>query len=176
MRAIHMAGVTGILLLALLVALAGLYMLSHSKKENLNKFYSISSLVAVIFASCVFIFGLACGIMCMACGKGHCGPDGDMKHHRMMMHKMHGGCNPHGMMMGGCDEMGGNCMMHMGKGGCDKMMNCKMHNEKCSMMGGGNCKMMDGDEGKCGGAMKKEITIQVEDKDGKKTETKTEVR
>jgi hypothetical protein len=127
-QGIHMAGVAGVLLLALLVMLAGLYMLAHTKKENLNKFYSISALVAVIFAVSVFVFGVVGGIMCATCGKCHHERGGKMKHRMMMqqcMRGMHGG--GHNMMMdcrgGGCEMGDENCQ----PGECGPQMKMRHH-------------------------------------------------
>ncbi|MFI5202954.1 MAG: hypothetical protein ACHQF2_00540 [Flavobacteriales bacterium] len=174
MKACMIAG-TGILLLSLLVVMAGLYMLAHSKKENLNKFYSISALVAVIFSSSVFIFGIAGGIMCMACGKCKDNNGGKMKRHMMMMQRMHGGGSCYMMNGNGgmCEMGGGSCEMGGNGGSCYRDMKCGGGMEECHRMQGcrekKECKM-DGDK------ETKEVIIKIDGKDGKKTETKTEIK
>ena len=117
-----------ILLLAMIVVLAGLFMLAKAKKEQLGRTYVIASSVAAGFGVLVFVFGITAGIlMCChkACGgKMNCGSEkacpmmkcGDMDHCDKMM-----GEN------GGCEKMGGKC----GQGGSCEM---KAMSGKCEMM------------------------------------------
>lgn len=159
MGIVHMAGV---LLFALAVALGGLFMLAYSKKENLGRFYSISALVAVIFACSVFVFGIAGGIMCTVCGHCKDGKKGKMKH-MMMMERMHGGRHGNWMQSGEC-EMGGN------GGSCYRGMKCGGGMEACEGMKMHGCKDMK--KCKMGDKMKKEMVIEIDNDDAKNADTR----
>lgn len=139
-----------VLLLAILVVLAGLFMLAKAKKEQLGRTYVIASTVAAGFGVLVFIFGLTAGIL-MACFHHKCGGNmkcksesscpmmqgGGMGHCSKMM-GAHGGCP---MMNGGsdCKMMGahGSCSMMSGHGQCEMGGKCSMKTM------GGKCEMME---------------------------------
>lgn len=59
--------------LALLVLLAGFFMLAYSKKEGLGILSKISSYIAILFGGIVFVGGLLCATMCGSCHKSKCG-------------------------------------------------------------------------------------------------------
>jgi hypothetical protein len=143
-----------VLLLAMLVVLAGLFMLAKAKKEQLGRTYVIASTVATGFGVLVFVFGITAGIL-MCCHKA-CG--GKMKcGNQISCPMMKGGG------MGHCQQMMG------GHGGCEMMNshgNCKMDQGNCGH-GGSSCKM-GGMSGKCemmqmkceGGDVVKEVIIK----------------
>lgn len=175
----HLLHVAAVLLFALAVALGGLFLLAYAKKENLGKIYSITALVAVIFAATVFVFGSAGAALSFA--KGKKGGKKKNKMEKMMrMHQMHGMGGNNMMWMGhgggsecgmggGCPMMKGHCDMSGGKCEMKGEMKCMHGDMKCDMMGGKK-KMDCCKDGKCkmhGGGMKKEITVEVETKDGK---------
>jgi len=57
------------LALALLVLLAGLFLLAYSKKEGLGIITKIASYIAVTFGAVVFVGGLICAMTCGSCHK-----------------------------------------------------------------------------------------------------------
>jgi predicted membrane protein len=57
------------LALALLVLLAGLFLLAYSKKEGLGILTKIASYAAISFGSIVFIGGLVCAMTWLTCHK-----------------------------------------------------------------------------------------------------------
>lgn len=114
-----------VLLLAMLVVLAGLFLLAKAKKEQLGRMYVIASTVATTFGILVFVFGITAGIL-MCCHKA-CG-HGKMKCRSEMSCPMMGGGG-----MGHCSEMMG------GHGGCSKMNNSQ---SECGM--GGGCESGNG--------------------------------
>jgi hypothetical protein len=58
--------------LALLVLLAGFFMLAYSKKEGLGILSKISSYIAILFGGIVFVGGMICAT-CGSCHKSKCG-------------------------------------------------------------------------------------------------------
>lgn len=74
--------------LSLLVLLGGFFLLAYSKKEGLGMMSKISSYVAILFGTVVFVGGLICMCICGSCGeKVGWGKDG---HYKMEM-GLHGG-------------------------------------------------------------------------------------
>lgn len=63
------------LALALLVLLAGLFLLGYAKKEGWGMFSKIASYVAILFGTIVFVGGLICAMMC----HNYCGDKGSCK-------------------------------------------------------------------------------------------------
>ena len=61
--------------LALIVLMGGLFLLAYSKKEGLGKLTKITSYVAIVFGTAVFVGGLICAIMCSACNNSKCHKD-----------------------------------------------------------------------------------------------------
>ncbi len=155
-----------VLLLAILVVLAALFMLAKSKKEQLGRLYVIVSSVAAAFGILVFVFGITAGcLVCMkrCAGKGEsCNKDQNcpmMRHGGM--HRGRGECNME--MMGNCQGNGGSCSMMGGEQG------------SCSMKGMGSCSMNEMKCNKCDKIVK-EITMEIDSKDLKETpEVKVEV-
>lgn len=108
--------------LALLVVLAGLFLLAYSKKEGLGKMTKIASYVAILFGTLVFVGGILCGITC----KGHCG-EGKCEKRVEIRKEMHGGhCESgamecHGDMEGAhCEKGEMECHEGMSAGHCEK--------------------------------------------------------
>ena len=64
-----------VLSLALIVLMGGLFLLAYSKKEALGKLTKITSYLAIVFGTAVFVGGLICAIMCSTCNKGKCDKD-----------------------------------------------------------------------------------------------------
>jgi len=58
--------------LALIVLLAGLFLLAYAKKENLGIITKIASFVAITFGTIVFVGGLIISTMCGSCHKSNC--------------------------------------------------------------------------------------------------------
>ena len=96
------------LCLALIVLMGGLFLLAYSKKEGLGKLTKITSYVAIVFGTAVFVGGLICAIICSTCNKGKC-------------HKNNKGCSK--------DKM--ECSND--KKGCSKdKMECSNDKKECS--------------------------------------------
>lgn len=130
--------------LSSLVILAGLYLLSRSKKENLSNVYQFSSYAAIVLGFLLFAGTIVGGGMrMMHCKKGHhaqsmcspmhhggamsmCGSSCGMKGHGMMGHGMKGMCG----MKGGHHGMKGHAGMGAGHHGMHTGMH-KMCSEKC---------------------------------------------
>lgn len=74
------------LALALLVLLAGLFLLAYSKKEGLGILTKIASFVAITFGTIVFVGGLICALSMGSCNKkegcrkGRCSKEMRMHH------------------------------------------------------------------------------------------------
>jgi hypothetical protein len=97
------------LALALLVLLAGLFLLAYSKKEGLGILTKIASYAAIAFGTIVFVGGLICALSFGSCHKKQgCKKDGHCKR-----------------------EMSMHCKKNDGK--CADMGNCSKTSEKCDM-------------------------------------------
>ena len=117
--------------LAMLVLLAGLFLLAYSKKEGLGKMTKIASYVAIIFGTFMFVSGLLCAIMC----KGNCCEEKCEK--RIEIHKEMGG--------GHCESEEMECHEGMGASHCEKggmkdcckegKMECKNADKDCCKEG-----------------------------------------
>ncbi|HYG51656.1 MAG TPA: hypothetical protein VD905_12175 [Flavobacteriales bacterium] len=113
-----------VLLLALLVLLAGLFMLAKARKENLGRAYIWASYVAAGFGVLVFVFGITAGILMAIFHSKHGGhmPCGKRMHCPMIQGcgsmQMHGGkCE--GACGGNCSEAGmPNCAGNCSEGMC----------------------------------------------------------
>ena len=165
--------------LALIVLLGGMFLLAYAKKESLGKMYKITSYVAVLFGTTVFIGGLIMAL-CGPCHESKCNKGGMKCTKEVRMECTKGGsemeCHKggaamkchEGMMENGACMKDGKCAKGMGEGSCcakgageckDGMMNgkpCKMVDGKCAMVVEGECKdgMKDGKpcktvDGKC---------------------------
>lgn len=125
-----------VLLLALLVVLAGLFLLAKAKKEQLGRTYVIASTVATAFGVLVFVFGITAGIlMCChkACGHGKRNCRSEMSCPIMGGH-------------GGCSKMNDSqseCGMNEGCGGGHGSFHMKMKRKHCEMSNM-NCEGGDG--------------------------------
>ena len=106
---------------ALIVLMAGLFLLAYAKKEGLGRLTKFVSYVAIIFGTVAFLGGITRVAMNGSCHKGMCDKN-----------------NTECSMMSNCDKGGDACPK---KGHCDKgMENCPMksHCDKdgdASMMG-----------------------------------------
>lgn len=58
--------------LALLVLMAGQFLLAYTKKEGLGKFTKFTSYFAIIFATLMFVGGLLGATLCLTCHKSKC--------------------------------------------------------------------------------------------------------
>lgn len=124
--------------LALLVLLAGLFVLAYAKKEGLGWMTKISSYIAITFGIVVFVGGIVCATMCGSCHKSSC--HGNSGKCSMEMKKDCSGssCSEagmhHGGMKGDCSKKSGCCsgMNHheMSEGAC-----CKKEGKECHMDG-----------------------------------------
>lgn len=108
--------------LALIVLLAGLFLLAYAKKENLGIITKIASYVAITFGAIVFVGGLILATMCGSCHKSNCS-----KNKMECRSEMKGDCS------------GSSC--HNSKGSCEKKsMSCKgMENGDTEMMCKDHC-------------------------------------
>lgn len=145
------------LCLSILVILAGMYLLSKSKKESLGNFYLFSSYSAIILGALLFagtVIGGVCMRHCQGGKQGSCYSQGyDAK------------C--------GNGAMGGHCMSMCKSGGAGQ----------CASMGGGMCHgggamacSQTGKMGKCGGMKHHEMMIEVhsDDDEGDENEDESE--
>jgi hypothetical protein len=61
--------------LALIILMGGLFLLAYCKKEGLGKLTKITSYVAIVFGTAVFVGGIICAIMCSTCHNSKCYKD-----------------------------------------------------------------------------------------------------
>lgn len=138
--------------LALLVLLAGLFLLAYAKKEGLGWMTKISSYVAITFGIVVFVGGIVCGIMCGGCHKSACGDKGGKCTMEMKKDCSGSSCSGGGMHHGD---------MHHGgmKGDCSKKSACCGGEMKCEGMSKGDCCEKEGKQCHMDGA-EKEIKVE----------------
>jgi hypothetical protein len=137
--------------LCLLVIVAGMFLLAHTKKENLGNFYKYVALFVVIMG---FLGILACAARCAmrCCRMGQ--HRMEMREYRMMdgdggMMRHMGGCGMMGhrhMMMGGCCDGMRGCNEGMSQCNEGMMNGCSGDMNQCDMnKDGGSCPMMKGE-------------------------------
>lgn len=116
---------------ALIVLMAGLFLLAYANKEGLGRLTKFVSYVAIIFGTVAFLGGIIRVAMNGPCHKGMCDKN-----------------NTECSMMSNCDKGGDDCPMM--KGHCDKgSENCPMNNGHCDK-GNENCpKSASGDMARC---------------------------
>ena len=114
----------------LLALIAGMFLLAHTKKDNLGGFFKFISWFVIVSSIVMMVYAISansCRLM-MRCKMG-C--DKEMMMGKCGMHGPEGmmGCCGHDGMMGGCDkEKMGCCDKEKGMMGCDKdkeKMGCK---------------------------------------------------
>jgi hypothetical protein len=100
--------------LTLLVVVAGMFLLSHTNKENLGPVYKVISYFVVVTGFIGFLIGICCGICRMHCNKQSCS-----KQEKMCCSANYKGCS---QAMAGCSKMSCTPMdnMHFGKMGGEK--------------------------------------------------------
>lgn len=147
--------------LAMLVLLAGLFLLAYAKKEGLGKMTKIASYVAILFGTFIFVGGLLCAAMC----KGKCCGNKCEKE-KMECHEGNGG--------GHCESRDMECHEGMVESHCEKgdmkdcckegKMECKNSDKDCCKEDKGECK--DAEKDCCKGETKveKKVEVKVEEK------------
>ena len=124
---------------ALIVLMAGLFLLAYAKKEGLGKLTKFAAYVAIVFGTVAFLGGITAATLKASC----CGKN---RTECPMMSKCDKGGDACPMQSGHCDKGGDASMM----GHCDKgMENCPMNNGHCDK-GMENCpKSASGDMAGC---------------------------
>ena len=132
--------VIGLVLFAMALGLAALFLLAKAQKENLGKLYSVSAYVVLTVSVLVILFSITAGIM-HCCHGGGCakGKGG---------HGCKGGKSECPMMKGSC---GSESSCSSDAGSCSKGGSCEMGGKSCSKggscsmdgMSGGDCMMMN---------------------------------
>lgn len=122
--------------MALLVLIAGLFLLAYAKKENLGKISKLVAFVAIAFGTIVFIGGLVCLLMCGSCNQGKCHKNESSCQREMSKDcgnrcssaamKCHGDMKCEGNMNAACE---GKDAAHC----ASKMENCNGHCDKSKM-------------------------------------------
>lgn len=143
--------------LALLVVLAGLFLLAYSKKEGLGKMTKIASYVAILFGTIVFVGGLICGMSCKGkCSEGKCEKSVEIHKEMRGGHCEGGAMECHGKMEGAhCEKGEMKCHEGMSAGHCEKGAEkdcCKEDKMECKNADKGCCKdgvCKDVDKGCC---------------------------
>jgi uncharacterized membrane protein (DUF485 family) len=123
--------------LALLVLLAGLFLLAYAKKEGLGWLTKISSFVAITFGIVVFVGGIVCGIICGGCHKSACGDKGGKCSMEMSKDCSGSSCSTkmhHGGMKGDCSKSSC-CSAEMNHHGMKEGKCCDMGDKECKMEG-----------------------------------------
>lgn len=133
---------------ALLVLIAGLFLLAYSKKEGLGWMFKLASYFAIAFGTVVFVGGLIAVLMCSSCDSTKCGKKGG--NCNMEMSKDCSGSSCSKVEMGGHHGMKGSS--HCEKGAMD----CHHHKMK------GSDKCEKGSKECCVGEMKEVKVIEKE--------------